>query len=188
MVVTLQRPQTPSSIRAVSLSPKSVLPLTYVTRPSSSYFLDANCISLSPSFWTEFDRYTAVWIPVMISDNRTFCLETNTSGPCSTSTNIIISLGQFNPGCPGSILTFSQAAVPITWQPPRLSVSSGGEMSMVSAHSPGDLFPVGTTLVSYAEMFEPYQSDESRIKCSFNVCLSILCFILSHVVSWMCVK
>jgi hypothetical protein len=185
----LQRPQQPRSIlRVLSLDLVSALPLTYSALPSQSSLLIGNSVVLPPSFWTEFDRYAVVWMPIVIADNRTFCLETSTSGPCTTKVNVIFSLGQFNPGCPESILTFSQAAVPITWQPPRLSVSSGGEMGMVSAHSPGDLFPVGSTLVSYAEMFEPYQSDESRIKCSFNVRLYILWFILSHVVSWMCVK
>jgi hypothetical protein len=147
----------------------STLPLTYSALPAHSSLLVGNIIILPPSIWSEFDRYDVLWVPIVVTDNRTFCLETNTSGPCSTKVNVIISLGQFNPGCPESILTFSQVAVPITWQPPSLSVSSGGEKSMTSVHSPGDLFPVGTTLVSYAEMFEPQQTDESRIKCSFNV-------------------
>ncbi len=40
---------------------------------------------------------------------------------------------------------------------------------MTPSHSPNELFPVGTTLVSYKDMQESLQVDDSRIQCSFNV-------------------
>jgi hypothetical protein len=166
--IIVLRPQHQRNVHVMTLNPRSVLPLTISSLVQPSLIV-GNSIILPPSIWTEFDRYTTLWVPVIVADNRTFCLETNTSGPCSITLGIVVSIGQFNPGCPESILTFSQSAPPVFWQPPSLSVSSGGELSMTSAHSPGEAFSIGTTLVTYTDMQEPIQYDDSRIRCSFNV-------------------
>jgi hypothetical protein len=117
---------------------------------------------------------------LLVSDNRTFCLETNSPGPCSITVRIVLYNAQFNPSCPQSILSFSTRPAPITWQPPTLSLTSGGERFMTPSHSPNDLFPVGTTLVSYKDMQESLQVDDSRIQCSFNVGSIFVILLILH--------
>ncbi len=112
---------------------------------------------------------TILWT-VVVSDNRTFCLETNTPGPCSTRVTVGAVFGQFNPGCPQSTFVFAQDSARVAWQPPKLLIRGTTSLPLSSIHQSGESFPIGTTLVEYADMSEPYQSEESRFRCSFNVC------------------
>ena len=116
---------------------------------------------------TDVNR-TMLWT-VIVSDNRQFCLETNTPGPCSTRVTVGAVFGQFNPGCPQSTFVFAQDSAQVVWQPPKLLIRGTTSLSLSSKHRSGESFPIGTTLVEYADMSEPYQSEESRFRCSFNV-------------------
>jgi hypothetical protein len=168
--LAIQRPTIKTDVVVAVLLPKSTLPLMLTTPdPYFVPFLDGNKVLVPSRIWDDFDRYAVMLMPVVVTDNRTFCLETHTPGSCTSPVNILFSIGQFNPGCPQSTLSFAQQPIAITWQPPSLSLTSGNVRPMASTHSPGDLFPVGTTLVSYLDSQEPFQTLESRFKCSFNV-------------------
>ncbi len=129
-------------------------------------------LTLHLSFYDQFstDISASFLWTVSISDDRTFCLETNTSGPCSTRVTVGAVFGQFNPGCPKSTFVFAQDSAQVVWQPPKLLIRGTTSLSLSSIHQSGESFPIGTTLVEYADMSEPYQSEESRFRCSFNVC------------------
>jgi hypothetical protein len=106
---------------------------------------------------------------IIVSDNRTYCLETGIPGPCETRIMVSLALGQFNPGCPESTFSFSPHPTAITWQPPILWTSDGFSVPLSSSHTLDEQFPVGTTLVSYVDLHQPQQADDLRFKCSFNV-------------------
>ena len=106
---------------------------------------------------------------IVVSDNRTFCLETNTSGPCTTRIAVGVTSGLFNPGCPESTFVFAQDAALVSWQPPLIKLGDASR-GLSSQFQPSDSFLLGTTLVEYTDMSERHQSEQSRFRCSFNVC------------------
>ena len=106
---------------------------------------------------------------VLVSDDREFCLETNTPGPCSTIISYSIELAQLNPSCPANIFRFSQRPTTIDWIPPVLMSRDERSLILSSSHENTHIFELGTTEVAYIDSHNDLQTLETQIKCSFNV-------------------
>ena len=53
----------------------------------------------------------------------------------------------------------------MTWTPPTAMDNSGGEVTVISSHNPGDQFSVGTTQVTYT--FRDFAGNQAQ--CSFTI-------------------
>ena len=154
----------------VTLNVSSNRPLAFRTETFSSVvYLVGEKLYLLENGWNTLHLAPGMFSTIVVSDNRTYCLETGTPGPCETRVLVSFTLAQFNPGCPESTFSFSTHATAITWQPPILWTSDGFSVPLSSSHTLDEQFPVGTTLVSYADLHQPQQADDLRFKCSFNV-------------------
>jgi hypothetical protein len=114
-------------------------------------------------------RAHSIFGRIVIGDNRTSCFETSSVGSCTVSAQFEISVAQFNPGCPSSFHVFAQNNVSVSWTPPAITMRDGTVLRLIGSHSPGDLFTLGTTTITYKASFDRSQTSDTRLSCSFNV-------------------
>uniref|UniRef100_UPI002FDD5AFF HYR domain-containing protein n=1 Tax=Ohtaekwangia sp. TaxID=2066019 RepID=UPI002FDD5AFF len=133
------------------------------------------------------------WTPPIASDNCGVASVTSTHQPGNrfdtgiteviyTATDIHgnVSVCQFNvkvrngevpsiEGCPADVSAKAgeSGEVVVTWEPPTASTRCG-PLTMTSSHQPGDIFPVGTTPVTYTASNDA----GTTATCTFNVIVS----------------
>ena len=59
----------------------------------------------------------------------------------------------------------NSATAAVSWTPPTTTDNSGQALSLTSTHNPGDLFPIGTTRVTYAAT-DPHSNEATA---SFDI-------------------
>jgi hypothetical protein len=117
---------------------------------------------------------------VRVADNRSYCSETNTDGPCVVSIPFSLNIGQFNPGCPRDVLVFAPLTANVSWSEPVLALHNLTRLSLQGSVTPGSTFSRGSTQVAYTLPHDASQLQPTRIGCTFNVRAVVLC---AHIVS-----
>ena len=166
-------------VSLATIRASSTLSLTYSLQPLGSSIafadiglvLDGNQVTLS---YLLLKNLNTVSFPlrgvVRISDNRSYCLETNTAGPCVVSIPFSLNVGQFNPACSRDIFVFAPSTARVSWNQPRLTMRDLTRLSLTGSVTPGSAFSLGSTQVTYALPHDPSQLGPTRIGCTFNVC------------------
>jgi uncharacterized repeat protein (TIGR01451 family)/gliding motility-associated-like protein len=135
---------------------------------------------------------TATWIAPTASDNcaiqsftsthnpgDTFPIGTTTvtytavdlngnSSTCSFTVTITDNVLPVITGCPINITVNSAPAICgaiVNWTPPTITDNCSAGLVITSTHNPGDIFPVGTTVVTYTAT----DGSGNSVNCSFNV-------------------
>ncbi len=168
------------SLSLATIRASSPLPLTYALHPlgsSPSTFADIGLLLEGQQVVLShllLQNLNTVSFPlrgvVRISDNRSYCLETDEYGPCVTDVPFSLNVGQFNPACPRDIFAFAPSTANVSWSEPKLAMRDKTRLSLQGSVAPGSAFSRGTTPVSYALPHDPSQLESTRIGCTFNVC------------------
>ena len=71
-------------------------------------------------------------------------------------------------GCPDSMtrnIAFGSQTLSVFWTEPTATDNTGGQVTTFQTHRPGDLFPVGTTQVTYTFT----DNAGNRAQCMFDI-------------------
>lgn len=86
------------------------------------------------------------------------------SAKCSFDVTVVVEAAPIITGCPIDITVNGNGncSNQVSWSAPT---ATGTSVSMSSSHNPGDIFPVGTTMVTYTAT----NNQGIKISCSFNI-------------------